>query len=457
MRLFRYGRQQSQATHRLPEPALGVVAMTPDRLSPRVRSTMVGLAADALGMVPFEHLPASLRASASFAPARRAKLVGHQIEEAIVADDDFRERLATQVRALASTEAVRLETELPIAPEDLVRTAAVAYLVRTEGWEQVVADAAEAERREHNRASDPVAAVARLSAQLEQAKTESRRQRDKLRGQVDALKSENATLRRTLGHTRSELKDARAAAERADGAIVDARREIEIAGREAAAEARRLRARVAELEAETAATRRLARDERDAEAVRLRLLIDTVVDAANGLRRELALPVTSGLPADAVPMIEPGTGSAVSQVGRALLSNDPILLRQLLDVPRVHLIVDGYNVSKEAWPSASLEQQRSRLVAGLAGLVGGKGIETTVVFDGADLIHVPPVPSSRGVRVRFSMPNVTADDVIRELVDAEPSGRPVVVVSTDREVAESVSKKHARSVASVALIALMGR
>ena len=69
----------------------------------------------------------------------------------------------------------------------------------------------------------------------------------------------------------------------------------------------------------------------------------------------------------------------------------------------------------------------------------------------------PSCPAPRGVRVRFSPPGVIADDVVRQLVAAEPTGRPVVVVSTDREVAESVTKMGARSVASSALVAVFGR
>ncbi len=139
-----------------------------------------------------------------------------------------------------------------------------------------------------------------------------------------------------------------------------------------------------------------------------------------------------------------------------MLDDDPALLRQLLLLPRTHLVVDGYNVSKTAWATAPLDQQRSRLVGGVAALVAGKGIETTVVFDGAELDQPPMVTSPRAVRVRFSPPGTSADDLIRHLVEAEPAGRSIVVVSTDREVAESVTAMGARSVASLALVKAMG-
>jgi predicted RNA-binding protein with PIN domain len=345
-----------------------------------------------------------------------------------------------------------------LSAADLSQVAALAYLVRGDDWQQVVESAREADSRQRSSVdAQAVAAVERLTTQLSQARAEAKEQRDKLRGQLDALKADNATLRRTLGQTRSELKDARAEAARMVDALDEVRRAAEVASRASAAEARRLRARVGDLEAESSASRRAARDDREGEVVRLRLLLETMVEAANGLRRELALPPSSGLPADSVVAVEPDTPTTASQIGRALLSDDPILLRRLLELPRLHLVVDGYNVSKEAWPSSPLEQQRTRLVAGLAGLVSGKGIETTVVFDGADLLHTPVFSAPRGVRVRFSPPGVIADDVVRQLVAAEPTGRPVVVVSTDRELAESVTKMGARSVAASALVAIVGR
>jgi predicted RNA-binding protein with PIN domain len=431
--------------------------MTGPELSAGIVSQLVTLASDALGRMPAAQVPAALRKSASFAPARRSKLVGRQIIDAVVADEEFRERLAVQAKALAPGVAEAIDGAADIPDSELARAAALAYLMRPEGWQDVIVRATSSERRRESENGRATAVVERLSAQLAQVRAESRQQRDKLRAQIEALKLDNTTLRRTLGQTRTELREARVEAERLTVDVDEVRREADVVARGAMAEARRLRARVVELESESSATRRAARDDKEAEAVRLRLLLETMVEAASGLRRELALPPTSGLPADVVTAVEPEYLSAAAQIGRSLLSDDPILLRRLLELPKLHLVVDGYNVSKEAWPTAPLEQQRSRLVAGLAGLVSGKGIETTVVFDGADLLHTPVVTAPRGIRVRFSPPGVIADDVIRQLVGAEPMGRPVVVVSTDREVAESITKIGARSVASSALVAVLGR
>jgi predicted RNA-binding protein with PIN domain len=59
--------------------------------------------------------------------------------------------------------------------------------------------------------------------------------------------------------------------------------------------------------------------------------------------------------------------------------------------------------------------------------------------------------------VLFSRPDEIADDLIRRVVRAEPPGRPVVVVTSDRELAESVRRSGARTVASPALVRRLDR
>ena len=65
------------------------------------------------------------------------------------------------------------------------------------------------------------------------------------------------------------------------------------------------------------------------------------------------------------------------------------------------------------------------------------------------------MPAPRGVRVVFSPQGVIADDVIRQLVAAEPRGRVVVVVSADQAVARDVVREGARAVPASALIGLV--
>jgi predicted RNA-binding protein with PIN domain len=379
-------------------------------------------------------------------------LLGGQIVERVATDEEFREHLAAHVRALEPALVQALESGDVVEQDRMADAAAVAYVLRSEGWANVVEQAAEAEALRAPQASDLTDSIERLTVALDQAKADLKAVRERHRTQLEQLKADNAHLRRTLGQTRVQLKEAQDAADRAREELAEASRRQAEATRALEAESRRLKARIVELESDTASARRAARDDRSAEVTRLRLLLDTMMDAASGLRRELALPPGDALPADTVEALEPGSDSTAVGAGRSMPDDDPALLRRLIDLPRVHLIVDGYNVSKTAWPSLPLDQQRARLVSGLSAIVAGKAMETTVVFDGADLASPPPVVSPRGVRVRFSPPGVIADDLIRQLVEAEPVGRPIVVVSSDREVARSVTKKGARALASMALV-----
>ena len=169
--------------------------------------------------------------------------------------------------------------------------------------------------------------VERLTESLAQAKRDSQQAREKARRQIDELKAENTQLRRTLGQTRTDLKQARAETDdRARTVASEARQAADASVRAAEAEVRRLRARVSELESDNSAARRAIRDDRDAEVMRLRLLLETMTEAAAGCgaswpcrRRTCCRPTrslrSSRLSADS------GWGA-----GRALLDDDPGLV-----------------------------------------------------------------------------------------------------------------------------------
>jgi predicted RNA-binding protein with PIN domain len=426
-------------------------------LSSAARARLAAIVARSLDAMPATQIPVRLRKGASFTQARRVKVLGPHLIDAVESDAEFRGHVAAQARALEPTAASALDAGEPVPDAELAAAAAVAYLVRGDGWRDVLraAEAADSAASAAD-ASGSAAAVDRMASALDAARAEAKAARQRQRAQVDELKAANAQLRRTVADTRRELRDAQEAARAASEQAGTDGREAAHAIRSLESETRRLRARIAELEAGSSAARRAARDDRDAEVMRLRLLLDTMVDAVAGIRRELALPPSEMLPADTVVALEPASDSLAIGAGKAMPDDDPALLRRLIDLPRVHLIIDGYNVTKAAWPESPLDRQRSRLVRGVNALVAGKGVETTVVFDGADLVHPPAVTAPRAVRVRFSPPGVIADDLIRQLVEAEPVGRPVVVVSTDREVARTVTKKGARAVASLALIRALG-
>lgn len=416
-----------------------------------VRQRVVTMTADALGRLATEHVPASLRRVALFAPARRARVAGNQIAAVLEVDEAFRERVAAQVRIAVPDLAHALDDGAAPGAADPVEVAAVGYLLRPEGWTDLV-ERVGAKAAVSSTSTRVEETVERLQRQLADARADTKAVREKERSRLADLKSENAELRRKLAETRQRARDAETETE----AVAEARTAQDVAVKELEAEIRRLRSKVSELEASTSMSKRAIKEEREQATVRTRLLLDTVLEAAQGLRRELALPPTSGAPADTVEGVAPAAASTTGSA-RARSVDDPALLEELLALPRVHVIIDGYNVTKTAWESAPLDSQRTRLMNGLAPLVARNQVEMTVVFDGADLTNPPPVAGPRGVRVKFSPPGVIADVTIGQLVAAEPSGRPVVVVSSDREVADAAARANARPVASAALVRLLTR
>jgi predicted RNA-binding protein with PIN domain len=193
------------------------------------------------------------------------------------------------------------------------------------------------------------------------------------------------------------------------------------------------------------------RESREAADTRRWLLLDTLARAVSGLREELAPGLPTRRPADLVEAAGPADPLT------SLSPDDPATVDALLALPNAHLVVDGYNVTKSAYPDLTLEDQRTRLVSGLAALAARTGAEVTCVFDGAEVAVRVPTAAAKRVRVRFSPPGQIADELIRRLVRAEPPGRPVTVCSADREVVDGVRRSGARVVTPGALLARLGR
>jgi predicted RNA-binding protein with PIN domain len=185
------------------------------------------------------------------------------------------------------------------------------------------------------------------------------------------------------------------------------------------------------------------------------------MSSAAGIRRELALPPTTGSPADQVAAaLEAGSTEPLARLDAGGVPRDsPVLLDRVLALPGVHLIVDGYNVTKTGYGTLSLESQRARLLKGLGALVSRHpGVEVTCVFDGAEArVRPTAVPTPRGVKVMFSPVGEIADTVIVSLAGNEPSGRPVAVVTSDQAVVEAVRRRGAHALSSAVLLGWLER
>ncbi|MBX6386501.1 MAG: NYN domain-containing protein [Microbispora sp.] len=426
-------------------------------LPEQVRLHVVEVAAQVLGSMPASAVPPPLRNIARFDPRKRARLGSAPIAAQLENDKEFRERVAEALEA-AWPELVASLAEGTVPPAaEPVLVAAAAYLTRPPGWpdlvEQARADLEQAAAADSQREQ----AETRLREQLAAQRASAKEEIDRVREQLRAARAENSDLRRKLHDARERIKAAEARAAELEAETAEARAKVASANGAAEAELRRLRERLADAERQLEASRRAAREGRSIEDARVRVLLDALQDAAAGLRKELGLPTTINRPADHVTAVVPGRPSVTAVPARALANDDPQLLDQLLAIPHLHLIVDGYNVTKTGYPSLTLADQRARLLTGLGGLAVQTRAEVTCVFDGAELNGPVQVSAPRGVRVMFSAPGEIADDLIRTLVRAEPPGRAIAVVSSDREVAESVRRMGARPVPSLLLLRRLGR
>ncbi|MFJ3159379.1 NYN domain-containing protein [Streptomyces kanasensis] len=440
--------------------AAGDAAEALDRPLPEpVRRRVVALVSEAFGGLTVAELPAQLRQYARFTPSRRARFAGNAMAAALEGDALFRQRIGERLRGTQPELTRAVESGAPPAAADPVDVAAAAYVLRPADWVKLVAAAGEEVQRADAERADEAGRreLERLREELAEARAQTRSETERLRAELEAARKEAESLQRKLRSAQSDVKRGEAALRRTRAEVDAAKADATARVSAAESESRRLKARLGETEAALEASRRAAREGRSVEDVRLRLLLDTVLEAAQGLRRELALPPVAVRPADSVDAVEPGRMSPKDIAARALSETDPALLDQLLALPQAHLVVDGYNVTKTGYPTMPLEKQRLRLLGGLAGLAARTGAEVTCVFDGAELAAPVLLAPPRGVRVLFSKPGVTADEVIRQLVRAEPAGRPVVVVSSDREVADGVAKSGARPVASVMLLKRLSR
>ncbi|TXL92704.1 NYN domain-containing protein [Streptomyces sp. NBC_01725] len=443
-----------------PADAAGGDAEALDRPLPEgVRRRVVALVSDAFGGLTVTELPAQLRQYARFTPNRRARFAGNAMAAALESDPIFRQRIGERFAQADPELAAAVESGSPPPAADPMDVAAAAYVLRPVGWVKLVAAAGEEVQRadaervdEENRRE-----LERLREELAQARATTKAETERLRTELDAARREAESAQRKLRGALSDVKRGEAALRRTAAETETVRAEAAAQVSAAESETRRLKARLTEAESAVESSRRAAREGRSVEDMRLRLLLDTVLESAQGLRRELALPPAAAHPADLVDAVEPGRMSPKDVAARALSDMDPALLDQLLALPQAHLVVDGYNVTKTGYPTMPLEKQRLRLLGGLAMLAAQTGAEMTCVFDGAELAAPVLLAPPRGVRVLFSKPGVTADELIRQLVRAEPPGRPVVVVSTDREVADGVARAGARPVASALLLKRLSR
>src|SRR5262245_38987838 len=189
----RGARERGRRRGRVSEVASGADDVGPAILLPEaVRQRLVAMTLEVLDSVG--DLPASLRPVMGFAPQRRTRLAAGPIAVALQ-DDDFRSKVAGQIRPGRADLIAALESGEPVAA-DPVEAAAVAYLVRPDGWQRTLAQAVSRLDESAPAAASREEELARLRQQVEETRAEFADVRERLRQQVTQLKADNADLRR---------------------------------------------------------------------------------------------------------------------------------------------------------------------------------------------------------------------------------------------------------------------
>jgi predicted RNA-binding protein with PIN domain len=118
----------------------------------------------------------------------------------------------------------------------------------------------------------------------------------------------------------------------------------------------------------------------------------------------------------------------------------------------MHIVVDGYNLIRQSpvlrrREAVALEEGRQALLRSLAAYRQRKGHRITVVFDGWESGFPQEARENcHGVDIIFSRRGETADEVIKRL--AGGAGEEIVVVTSDRAIAQYVSHRGGTAVAS---------
>ena len=108
-------------------------------------------------------------------------------------------------------------------------------------------------------------------------------------------------------------------------------------------------------------------------------------------------------------------------------------------------LVDGNNVMAQrvGW-HRDKPKARRRLMDELAQFAQEKRVRVTVVFDGAPEQHFGDGASYRGVRLFYAERGSNADERIKQMVEASRERRTLIVITSDRQLADYVRRCGAK-------------
>ena len=419
--------------------------------------------------------PSGLRRFYAF--SRLPPAAVEQVVRVLDSDDEFRARVAEA------------------ALEDALGRLGWVWLTRRDAWEIELAGlvaeadslaASERVRRVGRRAERANEVAASVTERAERRRREAEQDAEQARTEVTNLRRVNRTLETELATTSSEVA-------RLDEERVRAVRQlkgVEALLTERGTELRRVREEADRLRVA------LDRARADAAAAELAILPPALATPSASSRpisaRDSALPAARALDLEPVSRAVQNAAAAAAALATSLAAaatalagagprvTAPTLQRREADKhrrssPRLPagliedtpaaldhaarqrgaiVLVDGYNVSKMGWPDLDLATQRLRLAKALVDLKARTGARVELVFDGADEERLWARSLPAVIGVRFSPPDIEADDVLLEMVDELPVTCPIVVISSDRRVRDGARSRGALSISSAALVSL---
>jgi len=104
------------------------------------------------------------------------------------------------------------------------------------------------------------------------------------------------------------------------------------------------------------------------------------------------------------------------------------------------IIIDGYNyiLRQKSIPKGDdsiLWQAREEFIRQIIAFRGNKRINITIVFDGQDLKGLTKVHRPQGIKILFSKAPQKADPLIIKLIEKSPQPRNIILVTSDRSLA----------------------
>lgn len=440
---------------------------------------LLDAAAEVLRDLDPGEVPTALRALAGFDRRGLANATARQqLRRAFDLDDGFRERVVAAFTDRPEVRSVLEGWSAEGAPEaaadaadrnDLPWWTSALYAAAPAGAEfgLGVACAEDRHRRAARGLVDDVRAAGVRIATAEEAQRRAEAALADLRAELARVEGELRDERRGRRDREAEVErreeDAVRAVRETEAALEKARREGDLAEARARREAerareaeRRLRERARE--ASTPAPPPGPDPRAIADAARAARDLTTRLEAlAKGVRA----PAPASVPAAGSSGAAAGGGGAPERRAAVpcppgLRADQPEAIEVMLRTEGLVLLVDGYNVSMQGWPTVAVAQQRDQLVSALSRLHLRLRSHAIVVFDGADVEGVPP-RRSPGVRVRFSPDGRDADPVIIEELRSMPARVPVMVASSDGWVRAEAERAGATVVTADALLAVLRR